>query len=130
MCVVRVYGCSKKSCSDFLCCYVHLLHETPIFTITRYIYTLYIHIYMRETHFCSAVLGLRYVGGIKCQPFLKRRNHWKRVLKMIFKGSGSFQFPEAVVTSTTKKAYALPNVVQHKFSFLYRSRKCGVESAE
>ena len=26
-------------------------------------------------------------------------NHWKRTLKMIFKGSGCFQFPEAVVTS-------------------------------
>ena len=30
-------------------------------------------------------------------------NHWKRALKMIFKGSGCFQFPEAVVTSTVKE---------------------------
>ena len=31
-------------------------------------------------------------------------NHWKRALKMIFKGSGCFQFPEAVVTSTVKES--------------------------
>ena len=34
------------------------------------------------------------MGGVKCQPFLKHSNHWKRALKMIFKGSGCFQFPE------------------------------------
>ena len=28
------------------------------------------------------------MGGVKCQPFLKHSNHWKRALKMIFKGSG------------------------------------------
>ena len=72
---------------------------------TRYVYTyiyiyIYIYILIRETHFCSAVLGLHNVGGVKCQPFLKHSNYWKRVLKMIFKGSGCFQFPEAVVTST------------------------------
>ena len=39
-----------------------------------------------------------------CQPFLKHSNHWKRALKMIFKGSGCFQFPEAVVTSTAKES--------------------------
>ena len=33
----------------------------------RYVYT---HIYIRETHFSGAVLGLRNVGGVKCQPFL------------------------------------------------------------
>ena len=80
---------------------------------------------VRETHFSSAVLGLRNVGGIKCQPFLKHSNHWKRALKMIFKGSGCFQFPEAVVPSTAKER---PKVVHYKFS-LFRSRKCGVESA-
>ena len=37
-------------------------------------------------------------------PFLKHSNHWKRALKMIFKGSGCFQFPEAVVTSTAKES--------------------------
>ena len=42
--------------------------------------------------------------GIKCQPFLKHSNHWKRELKMIFKRSGCFQFPEAVVTSTAKES--------------------------
>ena len=45
-------------------------------------------------------------------------------------GSGCFQFPEAVVTSTAKKkAYILPNVVQYKLWLFYRSRKCRVESA-
>ena len=34
----------------------------------------------------------------------KHSNHWKRALKMIFKGSGCFQFPEAVVTSTVKES--------------------------
>ena len=62
-------------------------------------------------HFSSAVPGLCNVGGVKCLPFPKHSNHWKRTLKMIFKGSGCFQFPEVVVTSTAKKAYALPNVV-------------------
>ena len=33
----------------------------------------------------------------------KHSNHWKRALKMIFKGSGCFQFPE-VVTSTAKES--------------------------
>ena len=45
---------------------------------------------------------------------------------MIFQGSGCFQFPEAVVTSTAKDT--LPKVVHYKFS-LFRSRKCQVESA-
>ena len=54
----------------------------------------------------------------------KTFNHWIRALKMIFKESGCFQFPEAVVNSTAKKAYALPNVVHYKFSLFYRSRKC------
>ena len=34
----------------------------------------------------------------------KNSNHWKRALKIIFKGSGCFQFPEAVVTSTAKES--------------------------
>ena len=68
---------------------------------TRYVY---IYIYIRETHFSSAVLGLHNVGGVKCQLFLKHSNHWKQALKMIFKGSGCFQFPEAVVTSTVKES--------------------------
>ena len=42
------------------------------------------------------------MGGVKCPPFPKHSNHWKRALKMIFKGSGCFQFPEVVVTSTAK----------------------------
>ena len=44
------------------------------------------------------------MGGVKFQPFLKHSNHWKRALKMIFKGSGCFQFPEVVVTSTAKES--------------------------
>ena len=44
------------------------------------------------------------VGGVKCQPFLKHSNHWKRALKMIFKGSRCFQFPEVVVTSIAKES--------------------------
>ena len=71
---------------------------------------IYMYVYIRtyiwyvSSHFSSAVPGLRNVGGVKCQPFLKLSNHWKRALKMIFKGSGCFQFPEAVVTSTTKES--------------------------
>ena len=38
------------------------------------------------------------------EPFLKHSNHWKRALKMIFKGSGCFQFPEVVFTSTAKES--------------------------
>ena len=44
------------------------------------------------------------MGGVKFQPFLKHSNHWKRALKMIFKGSGCFLFPEVVVTSTEKES--------------------------
>ena len=58
----------------------------------------------RETHFSSAVPWLRNMGGVKCQLFLKHSNYWKRALKMIFKGSRCFQFPEAVVTSTANES--------------------------
>ena len=34
--------------------------------------------------------------------FLKHSSHSKRAIKMIFRGSGCFQFPEAIVTSTAK----------------------------
>ena len=44
------------------------------------------------------------MGGVKCQPFLKHSNHWKRALKMIFKESGCFQFPKAAVTSMAKES--------------------------
>ena len=44
------------------------------------------------------------MGGVKCQPFIKHSNHWIRALKMIFKESGYFQFPESVVTSTAKES--------------------------
>ena len=39
---------------------------------------IHIYIYIHETHFSGAVLGLRNVGGVKYQPFLKHSNHWKR----------------------------------------------------
>ena len=80
--------------------------------------------YVRHT--LVARSGLRNVGGVKSQTFLKHCNHWKRALKMIFQGSGCLQFPKAVVTSTAKNA--LPKVVHYKFS-LFMSRKCLVESA-
>ena len=44
------------------------------------------------------------MGGVKCQPFLRHGNLWKQALKMIFKESGCFQFPEAVVTFTAKES--------------------------
>ena len=45
------------------------------------------------------------MGGVKCQPFLlKHSNHWKQALKMIFKGSGCFQFLEVIVTSKAKES--------------------------
>ena len=44
------------------------------------------------------------MGGVKCQPFLKHSNHWKRALKMIFKGSGCFQFLEVIVTSKANES--------------------------
>ena len=55
-------------------------------------------------HFSSVVLVSHNVGGVKYQPFLKHSNHWKQALKVIFKGSGCFQFPEAVVASTAKES--------------------------
>ena len=58
----------------------------------------------REISFSSLYYDpiIRNVGGVKCLPFLKHSNHWKRAPIMIFKGSGCFQFPEAVVSSTAK----------------------------
>ena len=50
------------------------------------------------------VRALQSMGGVKCQPFLKPSNNWKWALKVVFKGSGCFQFPEAVVTSTAKES--------------------------
>ena len=49
-------------------------------------------------------MGLRNVGGVKYQPFLKHSNHWKRALKINFERSGCSQFSEAVVTSTVKES--------------------------
>ena len=49
--------------------------------------------------------------------------------KIDFQGKRVLPFPEAVVTSTAKESYALPDVVHYKFSLFYRSRKSRVESA-
>ena len=82
---------------------------------------IHIHIYICETHFSSAVLGLRIVGGVKCKPFQKHSIHWKWALKMIFKESGCFQYPEAVVTSTANESLRWFNTSSRCF--------VGVESA-
>ena len=52
-------------------------------------------------HFSARVL--RNVGRVMCQPFLKEEP-LETGTKMIFKGTGCFQFPEAVVTSTEKES--------------------------
>ena len=54
--------------------------------------------------FIYIYIWLRKVGRVKYQPFLKCSNYRKRILKMIFKGSSSFQFPETIVTSTAKES--------------------------
>ena len=36
--------------------------------------------------------------------YFKHSNHWIRALKMIFKESGCFQFPQADITSTAKES--------------------------
>ena len=91
-------------------------------TQSRFRY-IYLFIYMvRRTSFSAL--------NVKCAELsvghFLNSSHWKRTLKLIFKGSGCFQFPEAVVTST-KKAYALPNVLHYKLSLFYRSRNCRVQ---
>ena len=50
------------------------------------------------------VLGLHNVGGVKCQPFLKHSNNWKRALKMIFKEAGAFSYLNLFFTSTAKES--------------------------
>ena len=38
---------------------------------------IYVYIYVvRARHFSSAGPAVRNVGGVKCQPFLKRSNYW------------------------------------------------------
>ena len=69
------------------------------------------------------------MGRVKCQPFLKHGNHWKRALKMIFKESWCFQFPEAVVTSTAKKSLRSTERGSLLVLAVLRSSKCRVESA-
>ena len=56
----------------------------------------------RETSLNTAGTLLRIMVGVKCRPFLKQLIEMGT--KMIFKGSGYFQFPEAVITSTAKES--------------------------
>ena len=67
---------------------------------------------------------LRKVGGVKCQPFLNRSNHWERALKMIFKEVGASSFLKLSLLLQRKKAYALLKAVHLKFSLFYGSRNC------
>ena len=60
----------------------------------------------------------------------KHGNHWKRPLKIIFKGSGCFQFPEVVVTSTAKESLSSTERGSIQVLAVFRSRKCRVESAK
>ena len=63
---------------------------------SKYIY-IYIYIYIRVAF--SIELRLTVSRLLRSLA-----NYCKRALKMIFKGSGCFQFPEAVVTSTAKES--------------------------
>ena len=42
-------------------------------------------------------------GDVMWEELSDSHFYWKRAPKMIFKGNGCFQFPEAVVTSTAKE---------------------------
>ena len=94
-----------------------------------------LYIWYVRPHFSSMVPGLRNVGGVRCQPFLKHSNHWKRSLKIILKGSGCFQFPEAVITFTAKESLRSTGrgslqLLAVLWEWKEPSRKCRVESAE
>ena len=86
---------------------------------------IYMYIYIYSTSDLTLVArALCNMGGVKCLPFLEHSNHWKRALKMIFKGTGASSFQKLSLLLQRKKAYALPNVVHYKFSLFYRSRNC------
>ena len=56
------------------------------------------------------------VGGVKCQPFLKRSNHWKWALKTIFKGSGycvGSSILRLVLSTRVKKSMLYPNTIYY-----------------
>ena len=53
---------------------------------------------------------------------MTKNNVW--AIKMIYKGSGCFQFPEAVVTSTAIRSTKHGH---YKFSLFYWSRNCNVQ---
>ena len=82
--------------------------------VNMFIYLfIYLFIYMLRRTTFSARASNRKEGELSFSHFYNS-NHWKRTLKMIFKGSGCFQFPEAVFASTAKKAYALQNGDHYK----------------
>ena len=57
--------------------YLYMLYINVV-----YIYNIYIMLHAR--HFSSVGLVVHNVGGIKCQPFLERNNHWKATLINMF----------------------------------------------
>ena len=63
-----------------------------------------IYRYVRHIFVARSWVEVMWEELAKCQPFLKHSNHWKRSLKMIFKGSVCFQFPEAALISTAKES--------------------------
>ena len=73
-------------------------------------------------HFSGA--GIRMWAELNVSHFYKG-NHWKRVLKLIFKGSGCFQFPEAVVTSTAKGSLRSTAHGSLQVLVVYRCSNCG-----
>ena len=60
------------------------------------------------------------MGGVKCQPFLKRSNHWKQALKATSREAGASSFLKMSLLLQRKKAYALSNTVQYKFLLFCR----------
>ena len=86
--------------------------------LTEHISSLFIYLFIRYVGplFLPGLLIYIKRAELIVRHF-KNSNHWKRTLKMIFKGSGCFQFPEAVVTSA---ANTLLNADHYKLSLFYR----------
>ena len=66
---------------------------------------IYVYIVCGETSFSD--VGIRNMGEVECQPFLKHSNHWKQALNsreacasVLFR----IQFPEVGATSTAKES--------------------------
>ena len=83
-----------------------LVKFIPNFTPTPAITYTYIYIVRETVRYVHLTLVVRtYImwAELSVSHFCNS-NHWKRALKIVFKGSGCFQFPEAVVTSTVKES--------------------------